>query len=150
MTLTERRKADPLWRTRPGPRIPLSKRAKPLRRGEKRKFKVGGFSGIVHEDTDADNNKLTYSKEGHRCTRCFVIEHIDIAPSAGSYGYGTIFDAMWQSGVPVRGDPHPYINRSTWESYFGVPLTAGLEFAADVISVTPADSMNFRVQFTED
>ena len=144
MTLKERKARDPFWKTRAVNRV-IPGRGKPLRRGEKRKFTVGGFTGIVHEDTDADSSKLTYSREGPKCTRCFVIEHIDIAPTAGSAGYGTIWDAMFQSGIPVRGDDHPYINASTWNSYFGVDLPPGLDYAADVITVTPVDSMNMRV-----
>jgi hypothetical protein len=145
-----RKKLDPFWKTRPEPRrFPWSKRVKPLLAGEKRrcrfhdgKFKT--FSGTIHADTDPDNNQLTYSREGYKCRRCFVIEGVTIVPTPGTDGSGTIWDALYKSGIPTRGTPHPYINSTTWNTYFGVALPAGLEFAADVITLTPIDSQAFK------
>ena len=132
-------KLDPNRRPQPQPRS-----VKPLKPGERRKIKFGDGSATVYEDTDPTENQLTYSKEGYKCHRCFVISQLPISPNQGVNGYGTLWDAMYQSGIPVRGEPHPYINASTWEAYFGTALPAGLEFAADVITVTPVDSQNFK------
>jgi hypothetical protein len=150
MTLKEQRQRDPYWNTRPRPRMfPWSKHVKPLNPGERRKVKVklgdGEFTCTVYEETDAENNQLSYSKEGFKCRRCFIIGDLAITGT----GNGTIWDAMWLSGIPTRGTPHPYINSTTWAAYFASPppaaLPAGLEFAADVITVTPIDSQNMKV-----
>ena len=150
MTLKERKLRDPFWKTRPGPRIFSGRpRVRPLRVGEKRKFRIGTSYGTVWADTEADNNSLTYGREGMKCRRCFAVEGTDIFPTPGTDGSGTVFNVMWYSGIPIRGTPHPYLNASTWAAFFPseppAPLPAGLEFAADTIAVTPIDSQNMKV-----
>jgi hypothetical protein len=98
------------------------------------KLKVGGLT--VYSDTAPDDNSLTYSKEGWKCKRSFLVDGLTIT---GTNGCGTLYALAVSGSVPQRGDAHPYITNTI------LGLGTGLNFAADVINITPYSSTQAKV-----